>query len=981
MSKANIKATIDANIKRNGKQEITGQVLNATLNAMVADYAEQNALDNLEEKVDALALGAFYGYFPESNSLPTDVATPGYAYVGTDNPYEIWNFNGKSWSDSGTSIDMNDADEEDITRNADGKLQFKDRSYGDGMGYVILRKNKTFAKQVTQTNTIYEIRYAFDLGGEELVIPIGCVLRFNGGKVSNGTLNLNGCIVVADPVQIFENSVTISGESKTPEFFAEWFGAVGDGSIDDTTAFEKLNGRPIKILEKTYIVSNVVFGADTSLIGSNIKTSVIKQKDNATGTLLMMKDWNGGVITNLSVAGGLGHVEKSDAYKIAGYVCSDALIKIVGTQYQGEGVGLSYYSSIKNVRFIDAPCNGIVSLARVTDEGLSLSYNWVFSIDGIWVMHSKYYGVALVNTSDNRFSNGYLHHSGYANLFDQGSANIWENFKLDGIAGDGLNHELIVTGDEENSASGLLNSNYRGALMISRADLSQYRNFDLQSGAIVGLKIIGTQFAQIVNSQFYGSISNCGISPNLSPALRVKYCPAVNLVNISNCTIDAILFPDTSQKRDLIYSGSIKASRIRLQSRRFNQDYVNKLDYTGDILSLAGDNDVFVPDLLNGGNTIKGILHNLFANTTLSNHSSVYTNGQWDNSDPIFTGYDNLKMDLSGGTTLYASTPWGTGASKKGHLYLAIAVMKVLQKSTKALNNTRYLNYPYITLNAMTSMDDQTTWTPTIAERSGDSSLLEEGDLFMSAGVFKFNNSTMPDNFLGQFLINTNTANCDGIYLLTNFVLYDLTEDLGITQISTSVERLVYNLMSKSSAWNLSAPLGDIHVSVVNPMIQPAPGAFLDKDSLQDFLTELGKAMGGGTWSSQFDQNAGKYVFDFRYSLLPTWTNNKAIIGYGDRVGYEYDVTGLAVSAAINIQQHAGKVLTYTRPMLTSSTAEAGMAFFDENNAAISGERVGLNQAENGYKLTQIQIPANAISVRFSTRIDMKSGFEAYILP
>lgn len=80
------------------------------------------------------------------------------------------------------------ADEEDITRNADGKLQFKDRAYGDGMGYVILRKDKTFAEQVTIPNTIYEIRYQFDLGGASVTIPAGCVLKFIGGQLSNGNL-------------------------------------------------------------------------------------------------------------------------------------------------------------------------------------------------------------------------------------------------------------------------------------------------------------------------------------------------------------------------------------------------------------------------------------------------------------------------------------------------------------------------------------------------------------------------------------------------------------------------------------------------------------------------------------------------------------------------------------------------------------------------------------------------------------------------
>lgn len=66
-----------------------------------------NKITTLDEKVDALALGKFYGYFPDSSSLPTDVSIPGYAYVRLDNSYEIWNFSGESWSNSGVSIDEN----------------------------------------------------------------------------------------------------------------------------------------------------------------------------------------------------------------------------------------------------------------------------------------------------------------------------------------------------------------------------------------------------------------------------------------------------------------------------------------------------------------------------------------------------------------------------------------------------------------------------------------------------------------------------------------------------------------------------------------------------------------------------------------------------------------------------------------------------------------------------------------------------------
>jgi len=59
----------------------------------------------------------------------------------------------------------------------------------NGMGYLVLKKNKTFAEQVTETNTIYEIRDNFDLGGGSVNLPTGCMLYFKCGSVFNGTLN------------------------------------------------------------------------------------------------------------------------------------------------------------------------------------------------------------------------------------------------------------------------------------------------------------------------------------------------------------------------------------------------------------------------------------------------------------------------------------------------------------------------------------------------------------------------------------------------------------------------------------------------------------------------------------------------------------------------------------------------------------------------------------------------------------------------
>lgn len=129
-------------------------------------------------------------------------------------------------------------DNEDITVR-DGTLSFADRSSTHGMGYVILRRDKTFAEQVTQENTIYEIRYDFDLDGGSVTVLSGCVLKFNGGKLSNGTIVGTNAVICADAVKIFGTDLTVSGTWRLDKALPEWFGAVADNSTDCTAPIQK----------------------------------------------------------------------------------------------------------------------------------------------------------------------------------------------------------------------------------------------------------------------------------------------------------------------------------------------------------------------------------------------------------------------------------------------------------------------------------------------------------------------------------------------------------------------------------------------------------------------------------------------------------------------------------------------------------------------------------------------------------------------
>lgn len=95
---------------------------------------------------------------------------------------------------------INMPDDEDLTQKC-RVLKFKDRQYcpsdPQGKGYIILRRNWVGGinvleqTKISEANTIYEIRYNFDLKGNLLTLPESVTLLFNGGSINNGTLICN----------------------------------------------------------------------------------------------------------------------------------------------------------------------------------------------------------------------------------------------------------------------------------------------------------------------------------------------------------------------------------------------------------------------------------------------------------------------------------------------------------------------------------------------------------------------------------------------------------------------------------------------------------------------------------------------------------------------------------------------------------------------------------------------------------------------
>lgn len=110
----------------------------------------------------------------------------------------------------------NAADEEDLTvEHSDllgiDTLKLANRDNTNGMGYVILRKNKSFAEQVTKENTIYEIRYDFDISNA--TIPNNIRFKFNGGSLINNNIKINSNIVSSDTIGMIPSNMAYASSN------------------------------------------------------------------------------------------------------------------------------------------------------------------------------------------------------------------------------------------------------------------------------------------------------------------------------------------------------------------------------------------------------------------------------------------------------------------------------------------------------------------------------------------------------------------------------------------------------------------------------------------------------------------------------------------------------------------------------------------------------------------------------------------------
>ena len=162
-------------------------------------------------------------------------------------------------------------------------------------------RNILISNMINQPNTIYEIRYDFNLDGKTIIIPNNCILYFTSGKFYNGNINMDNTIVstlyedVLSEVNISGNYYNIQKYIKdTKSLFQASIDKLNDTVYPITLGF---NINPNVGTMKTSINYSIV-SDNKPLVPDTMKIS--KQvNDNTAIVLLDVPASSGNLTTNI----------------------------------------------------------------------------------------------------------------------------------------------------------------------------------------------------------------------------------------------------------------------------------------------------------------------------------------------------------------------------------------------------------------------------------------------------------------------------------------------------------------------------------------------------------------------------------------------------------------------------------------------------------------------------------------------------------
>lgn len=242
---------------------------------------------------------------------------------------------------------------------------------------MILSGECSLNDQLIKENCIYLVGKAFDLKGETIEMPNNCCLKFEGGRIDNGTIVGLNTEVISDRNNIFAR-VAILGTWSNTVVYSEWLDFIFEEKVDNAINFRNLmqlcNGEKMTHLymqsgtlfcsvasaeyqevSNISVPSNVYWHNSATIcqLATDISKSSLVLLHKSTNVTIEGGEFVGDVKNHLGSIGEWGH-----GIKLAG-ASNVVLRNLVSREFWGDGIDLLEGEYNGTIRAGIGPCENI----------------------------------------------------------------------------------------------------------------------------------------------------------------------------------------------------------------------------------------------------------------------------------------------------------------------------------------------------------------------------------------------------------------------------------------------------------------------------------------------------------------------------------------------------------------------------------------------------------------------------------------------
>lgn len=263
---------------------------------------------------------------------------------------------------------------------------------------VYVSDGADLSKLLTQDDTRFVIRHSHNLDGKNIVVGSNSVLDFQGGRICDGRIVGNGCLIEGS---LLFDHVNFSNSCKIDYITDSFISIVDEENLVDL--FSLLNDEEYQVLEisKNYVTSTIaeqghnylnLMSHSKIIINGSISLGTTLQNVTAYRVLLAMdKD-------DIEICGGGALVGDRDSKRF------------VGTETYEHGVGIGIYNST-NV-FIHG-----ITIAKMIGDGIYITSTGNKHAENILItntrlLYNRRQGISLIAGNNITIKNNYIGYTG-----------------------------------------------------------------------------------------------------------------------------------------------------------------------------------------------------------------------------------------------------------------------------------------------------------------------------------------------------------------------------------------------------------------------------------------------------------------------------------------------------------------------------------------------------------------------------------------